>query len=58
MLQEGDRVWFCGSLTGAYAEYCLCDENHIRVLPENVSFEKGAMLGIPYLTAYRSLIRK
>lgn len=57
-LQEGDRVWFQGTITGACAEYCLCDENNLGVLPETASFEDGAMIGVPYLTAYRSLFQK
>ena len=44
-------MWFCDSLTGAYGDYCLCAEMNIGVLPENVSFEDGVMLGIPHLTA-------
>lgn len=56
--KEGDRVWFTGSTTGSYAEYCVCNENTIGSLPDQMSFEDGAMLGIPYLTAYRALLQK
>ena len=51
-------MWFVGSLTGSYAEYCICYENDIGVLPKHISFEEGAMLGIPYLTAYIALFQR
>ena len=57
-LKEGDRVWFTRSTTGSYAEYCVCNENTIGSLPDQMSFEEGAMLGTPYLTAYRALMQK
>ena len=54
----GQRVWFGMSLSGSYAEYCLCDENRVGMLPDDVSFEHGAMLAVPYCTAYRALVQK
>lgn len=54
----GDRVYTTGSLTGTYAEYCLCDENDVAALPANVSFEQGAGIWTPYATAYRALFQK
>lgn len=50
----GDRVYF--TLTAsAYAEYVCCAPDHLFTLPESVSFETGAALGIPYFTAYGAL---
>jgi NADPH2:quinone reductase len=54
----GDRVYTAGTLTGAYAELALCGEAQIYRLPDKVSFEQGAALGIPYATAYRALFQK
>ena len=51
----GDRVWFLGTSTGAYAEYAISTEAQVNPLPERVSFEQGAAVGVPYLAAYRGL---
>jgi NADPH:quinone reductase len=55
---EGDRVYLSGSATGTYAEQALCAEHEVHPLPDSVSFEQGAGLGIPYGTAYRALFQK
>ncbi len=54
----GDRVLTAGSVTGTYAEFCLCEENQLIKLPENVSFEQGAGVFIPFATGYRALFQK
>jgi NADPH2:quinone reductase len=54
----GDRVYTSGSLTGAYAELALCRHAQVHPLPERISFEPGAAVGIPYATAYRALFQK
>ncbi|MBC7798220.1 MAG: NADPH:quinone reductase [Pyrinomonadaceae bacterium] len=54
----GDRVFVSGSLSGTYAEFCVCDEKDVHVLPENVSFEQGAGVFVPYATAFRALFQK
>ncbi len=54
----GDRVYTCGTLTGAYAEYALCDPSRVHPLPGEVSFPQGAALGVPYVTAWRALHQK
>lgn len=54
----GDRVLTADTLTGTYAEFCLCEEKHLIKLPENVSFEQGAGVFTPYGTAYRALFQK
>ena len=56
--KKGDRVYTSHTITGAYAEYALCDPETVFLLPENVSFTQGAALGVPYATAYRALFHK
>ncbi len=56
--KPGDRVYTIGSLTGAYADLILCTEPQLRPLPENVSFQQGAALGVPYGTAHRALFHR
>jgi NADPH:quinone reductase len=51
----GQRVYCGGSISGTYAEYALCREEQLHPLPENISFSRGAGIGIPYATAYRAL---
>lgn len=57
-LKPGDRVYTAGSISGTYAEYSLCDESHLGLLPDNVEFEAGAGVWTPYATAYRALFQK
>ncbi len=57
-LAAGDRVYFSGSLSGAYAEFSLCNEAQTQLLPDNVSFAQGAAVGTPYVTAYRALFQR
>ncbi len=40
---------------GAYAELAVCDEDRVHPLPDRVSFQQGAGLGVPYGTAWRAL---
>jgi NADPH:quinone reductase len=54
--QKGDRVYGTGAKTGSYAEKALFDEASVHPLPEHVSFEQGAAIGVPYGTAYRGLV--
>jgi NADPH2:quinone reductase len=54
----GNRVYVAGNLSGSYAEQVLCLENQVHPLPQNVSFEQGAAIGVPYATAYRALFHK
>jgi NADPH2:quinone reductase len=57
-VKTGDRVYVAGTPTGAYAEFCLADENQVFPLPENVSFEQGAGVFVPYATAFRGLFQR
>jgi NADPH:quinone reductase len=56
--KTGDRVLTADSITGTYAEFCLCEEKHLIRLPENVSFAQGAGVFVPYATSYRALFQK
>jgi NADPH:quinone reductase len=57
-VKPGDRVYTSGSITGTYADAAVCAEHHVHVLPENVSFQQGAALGVPYGTAFRALFQR
>jgi NADPH2:quinone reductase len=56
-LGVGDRVWVCARGGGAYAEVVACEGHEVYPLPEDVSFEQGACLGVPCLTAWRALMQ-
>ncbi len=53
--QTGERVYVAGSLTGTYAELCLCEAKHVHPLPAEMGFAEGASLGVPYATAWHAL---
>lgn len=54
----GQRVYVAGSLTGTYAEACLCEPGQIHPLPDRCSFAQGAAIGIPYATAHAALFHR
>src|SRR5712671_240196 len=54
-VKPGDRVYTVQTLTGAYAEYVLALEEQVHRLPQNISFEQGAGVWVPYCTAYHAL---
>lgn len=54
----GDRVLTADSVSGTYAEFCLCEEKHLIKLPENTTFEQGAGVFVPYATSFRALFQK
>jgi NADPH2:quinone reductase len=56
--RSGDRVYTSGSISGAYAEFTLCESTHVHPLPANASFAQGAAMGTPYGTAFRGLIQR
>jgi NADPH:quinone reductase len=56
--KKGDRVYVAGTSTGTYAEKAVSKATQLRHLPENVSFEQGAAVGVPYATAYRAVMHK
>ena len=55
----GERVWIYqaqfGRRFGSAAEYVAIDASRAVPLPEPVSFEVGACLGIPVMTAHRAV---
>ena len=57
-VRAGDRVYLAGSVTGTYATKVLANESQVHPLPENVSFQQGAAVYIPYATAYRALFQR
>ncbi len=57
-VKTGDRVYLANSVSGTYAEYALAEENQIYKLPENVSFEQGAGVAVPYATSFWALFDK
>ena len=57
-VKAGDRVYVSGSISGTYAEQALCSEAQVHPLPDSVSFEQGAAMGVPYGTAYRGLFQR
>ncbi len=55
----GERVWCYGAQSyrpfGTAAEYVVIPADQTIPLPENVSIEQGACLGIPGITAHRAV---
>lgn len=56
--KPGDQVFSTDAGSGTYAEFAIFDETSLIKLPDNVSFDEGASVFIPYATAYRGLIQK
>jgi NADPH2:quinone reductase len=59
-LAPGDRVWIYlaapdNGLTGTAQEYTVQPAGHLVRLPDEVSLDVGASLGVPALTAHRAL---
>lgn len=54
----GEEVYIAGSVTGTYAEYCLCSPGQVFPLPEKLDWAEGASLGVPYFTAARALFTR
>ena len=53
----GERVWIFGAQAGrpmgTAADYCVVPARQARHLPDNTSFDEGACLGVPAVTAHR-----
>ncbi|XP_063967486.1 quinone oxidoreductase-like [Lytechinus pictus] len=56
-LKPGDRVYVFQPITGTYAEYCLAAQDRVYKLPNNLSFEEGAVLPNPYFCSIRCFTR-
>jgi NADPH2:quinone reductase len=52
--KAGDRV-YAYAVDGASAELAVCDQAYAEPLPDRVSFQQGAAMGVPYGTAWRAL---
>jgi NADPH2:quinone reductase len=50
-----DRVYTASTLSGAYAQFALADAGKVFPLPQHISFQQGAALGVPAATAYKAL---
>lgn len=57
-LKPGARVWTGEPLSGAYAEFVLCNAANVSPIPDNITFEQAAGLHVPYATAYRALFHR
>lgn len=57
-VKAGDRVYVGGTVSGAYAEYSLCEQSQVHPLPANASFAQGAAMNVPYATAFHALFNR
>lgn len=61
-VQVGDRVFISGFTadrnTGTYAEKVVINTEHVYHLPDKLTMNEGAALGIPVFTAYRALFQR
>ena len=48
--KAGDRVYLNGAVGGVYAEKAVADANRVFPLPDGLSFEQGAAIGVPFAT--------
>jgi len=55
--KTGDRVYVNGALNGVYADKAVVEFARAFPLPDNLSFEQGAAIGVPYATAHRALFQ-
>jgi NADPH2:quinone reductase len=57
----GDRVWVStipARAAGTYAQQIRCAPSIVHALPDHLSFDEGAAVGVSYTTAYRALIQR
>lgn len=58
-VKVGDRVFIAslpnGKATGTLAQQIVCESRFVHPIPQHISFEQGAALGVPALTAYRAV---
>lgn len=54
-LAAGDRVYCRASVTGTLAHHAICEASAVYPLPDEVTFQQGACLGVPCATAYYAL---
>ena len=55
--RAGERVWLYeaqyGRPFGTAAEYCVIPSQHAIAMPAGITFQQGACLGVPAMTAHR-----
>ena len=56
--RHGDRVYTAGTVSGAYAELALCEERQVYPMPDRITFQQGASIGVPYAIAFRALFQR
>jgi NADPH2:quinone reductase len=60
--KAGQRVYISGTIEGraygSYADKALCNVEQVHHLADHVSFQEGAGVGVPYVTAWRALFDK
>jgi NADPH2:quinone reductase len=54
----GNRVYTDKSISGTYAPLAVCNPVNVHRLPEAISFEQGACVGIAAGTAWRALFQR
>ena len=57
-VKAGERVYSSTTISGAYAQLAICNPINVHPLSDNVSFEQGAAVGVPYGTAFRGLFQR
>ena len=55
-IKKGDRVFTSQTHSGCYAQFTIAPATGVHPLHSELSFEQGAGLSTPYLTAYRALL--
>jgi NADPH2:quinone reductase len=56
-VKPDDRVYAYMTAAGG-AEFALAEEWQVQRLPDRISFQQGAAIGVPYATAWRALFFK
>jgi NADPH2:quinone reductase len=55
--RPGQRVYVAAH-GGAYAEMAVVSQDEVWPLPDRVTYEQGAAVGVPYATAYRAILQR
>lgn len=56
--EPGDRAYTSSSISGTYAMWTVAPAAATHRLPDRLSAEQGAAIGIPYATAWRALVQR
>jgi NADPH2:quinone reductase len=52
--KPGDRVYLSRAASGAYAQKAIAGIHDVYPLPDKITFQQGAAIGVPYGTAFRA----